>query len=214
LAYFVVVAKKINLVLSALLLLTALSVLRLAFVRRSRLVEVPLSDVNLKTSLASGLRLSVYKVYPDSYTEDTYQLAYMVKSLLPASVLDGRRLIDLSVGEVAVGLAADGQPGLQTCLLDTGRVAVTNKRMVYELNQAISNNPGRRRALLLQGVLLGRPLQSRPCLLIQLSSDQPLPDGDDGMAAMQDRFLKAIGPVVDSLKPISRQELSLPLVNQ
>ena len=51
------------------------------------------------------MRLSVFKVSPEAYSENTYQLAYIVKSLRPNSVLEGRKLVDGPIGQVSIGQA-------------------------------------------------------------------------------------------------------------
>jgi hypothetical protein len=197
--------QKINLLLAALLLFTLVSILQRAVVRRSRLA--PLSVPELSGDLPSGLTLDIAKIYPEAYTEDTYQLAYMVRSLRPASALVERRLINGPEGEVAVGVDPEGRLELQTCLMDSGRVAVTNERMVSEVASATSGNPGRRTELLLQGVLLGRPLSSRPCLLIQLRSDQPLQPGDGSRGPIEQQLLQSFRPLLQSLQPIAALQL-------
>jgi hypothetical protein len=58
--------------------------------------------------------------------------------------------------------------------MDSGRAAVTHARMVQEVRPDGPVSLGQRLPLLLRGLLLGRPLTSRPCLLVQLTADQPL----------------------------------------
>jgi len=197
--------QRINLLLAALLAFTIVSILQRAVVRRSSLVPLPV--VELSGDLPSGLTLEIAKIYPEAYSEDTYQLAYMVQSLRPASALAERRLINGPDGEVAVGVDPEGRLELQTCLLESGRVAVTNERMVSEVAHATAENPGRRTALLLQGVLLGRPISSRPCLLIQLRSEQPLRPGDGSREPMEQQLLQTFWPLLDSLQPTATQQL-------
>jgi hypothetical protein len=197
--------QKINLLLAALLVFTLASILQRAVVRRSRLAPLPVAD--LSADLPLDLTLEIAKIYPEAYSEDTYQLAYMVQSLRPASALAERRLINGPEGEVAVGVDPEGRLELQTCLMDSGRVAVTNERMVSEVASATSGNPGRRSELLLQGVLLGRPLSSRPCLLIQLRSEQPLRPGDGSREPMEQQLLQTFWPLLEFLQPTATQQL-------
>lgn len=197
--------QKINLLLAALLALTLASILQRAVVRRSRLAPLPVAE--LSADLPPDLSMSIAKIYPEAYSEDTYQLAFMVQSLRPASALAERRLINGPEGEVAVGVDPEGRLELQTCLMDSGRVAVTNERMVSEVASATSGNTGRRTELLLQGVLLGRPLSSRPCLLIQLRSEQPLRPGDGSREPMEQQLLQTFWPLLESLQPTVTQQL-------
>lgn len=197
--------KPINLVLSALVFCTFASMLQRAFVRRSWLVPLPVADQAF--SPPSGMQLEVSKLYPEAYREDTYQLAYLIESLRPASTLKDRRLIDSPQGEVAVGVDSEGRLELQTCLMDSGRVAVTHQRMASEVSSAISGNPRRRTELLLQGVLLGRPMTSRPCLLIQLRSDQPPPAVEGSRQQLEGRLLQVFGPTLQALQPIGLRQL-------
>lgn len=196
---------KINLVFFVLIALTVASSFQRSFFRRSSVKAI--SSSLLPVRAPSGMQLLVSKVYPKAYSEDTYQLAYIVKSLRPDSALLNRKLVEGSEGQIALGVTEKGLPELQTCLMDSDRGAVTNERMVAEVSQSSQADPNLRLSRLLQGILLGRPLTSRPCLLVQLSVKQPVVDGNVMPALIEQRLLEKVWPLLQSLASDRTREL-------
>jgi hypothetical protein len=192
-------------VITILIVITLLSIFQRILFRRSGLK--PVSPEIGSFDLPSAMRLSVFKASPEAYSEDTYQLAYIVKSLRPNSILEGRRLVDGPAGQVSIGLAEGGRLELQTCLMDSGRSAVTNQRMVEENLQSAEADPSRRLIWMLQGVLLGRPLTSRPCLLVQLRLNEPIADTQQSRGVAEESLLKEAWPLLQSLAPVREREL-------
>lgn len=196
---------KVNSVITVLILITLLSTIQRAFYRRSSLQVV--SPAVVAIDLPSEVSLKVFRVTPEPYTEDTYQLAYMIKSLRPDLILEQRKLVDGPGGQVALGLSDGGRLELHTCLMDSGRGAVTNQRMMEENNQSNQADSSRRKVLMLQGILLGRPLTSRPCLFVQIGLNQAIADTQASRAVAEDRLLSMAWPLLDSLAPVREQEL-------
>lgn len=196
---------KVNSVITILILITLLSTIQRAFYRRSTLQVVSPAVVDI--DLPSDVSLKVFRVTPEPYTEDTYQLAYMIKSLRPDLILERRKLVDGPGGQVALGLSDGGRPELHTCLMDSGRGAVTNQRMMEENDQSTQADSRRGKILMLQGILLGRPLTSRPCLFVQLRLNEAIADTQASRAVGEDRLLSKAWPILDSLAPLREQEL-------
>jgi hypothetical protein len=196
---------KVNSVITILILITLLSTIQRAFYRRSTLQVVSPAVVDI--DLPSDVSLKVFRVTPEPYTEDTYQLAYMIKSLRPDLILERRKLVDGPGGQVALGLSDGGRPELHTCLMDSGRAAVTNQRMMEENDQSTQADSRRGKILMLQGILLGRPLTSRPCLFVQLRLNEAIADTQASRAVGEDRLLSKAWPILDSLAPLREQEL-------
>ena len=192
-------------ILWLLLFLTALALLQRAFFRRSSL-----SPVAVESSLSPGspvVDLRVYRVRPEPFSSDTYQLAHMVQSLKPEAVLSNRIVVQGPVGEVALGRSPAGRLALQTCLMDSGRAAVTHTRMLEEVRFDGPVSLRQRMPLLLRGVLLGRPLTSRPCLLVQLTAAQPLPPSVQARAEAESQLLQVAWPLLEGLAPVARRNL-------
>jgi len=195
----------VNSVITILIVITLLSIFQRMLFRRSGLK--PLSPEIGSFDLPPAMKLSVFKVSPEAYSEDTYQLAYIVKSLRPNSILEGRRLVDGPAGQVSIGLAEGGRLELQTCLMESGHSAVTNQRMVEENLQSAEADPSRRLIWMLQGVLLGRPLTSRPCLLVQLRLNEAIADTQQSRGVAEESLLKEALPLLQSLAPVREREL-------
>jgi hypothetical protein len=196
---------KVNSVITILILITLLSTIQRAFYRRSTLQVVSPAVVDI--DLPSDVSLKVFRVTPEPYTEDTYQLAYMIKSLRPDLILERRKLVDGPGGQVALGLSNAGRLELHTCLMDSGQGAVTNQRMMEENDQSTQADSRRGKILMLQGILLGRPLTSRPCLFVQLRLNEAIADTQASRAVGEDRLLSKAWPILDSLAPLREQEL-------
>jgi hypothetical protein len=195
----------VNSVIAILIIFTLLATIQRAFYRRSSLQAIP--PIAVEVDLPSDVSLKIFKVSPKPYTEDTYQLAYMIKSLRPDLILDRRKLVDGPGGQVALGLSDGGRPELHTCLMDSGRAAVTNQRMMEENDQSTQADSRRGKILMLQGILLGRPLTSRPCLFVQLRLNEAIADTQASRAVGEDRLLSKAWPILDSLAPLREQEL-------
>lgn len=194
----------INSVIAILTAATLLSIFQRAFFRRSALK--PVSVALGSSNLPSDFKLRIFKVTPEAYAEDTYQLAYIVQSLRPDSVLEARRLVDGPAGQVAIGLADGRWPELHTCLMESGRGAVTNQRMVKENLLFTDSAPNRRSIRILKGVLLGHPLTSRPCLFVQLRLNEVIADSQASRVYAEERLLKEAWPVLKSLAPLRERE--------
>lgn len=195
----------VNSVITILIVITLLSIFQRVSFRRSGLK--PVSPELGSSDLPSAMRLSVFKVSPEAYSANTYQLAYIVKSLRSNSVLEGRKLVDGPIGQVSIGLADGGRPELQTCLMESGRGAVTNQRMVQENVRSVEADPSGRLIWMLQGVLLGRPLTSRPCILVQLRLNEAIADTQKSRAVAEETLLREAWPLLQSLAPVREREL-------
>lgn len=102
-----------------------------------------------------------------------YQVAALVAHLQPGAALQNRRLLKDGGGSVALGRTAGGEPALQTCLMVTGKAAVTQDEISREIRA--SAPPGRLRALrrYLNNLLFTTPMRRRECLLVILRADGP-----------------------------------------
>ena len=60
---------------------------------------------------------------------------------------------------------------------------------------------------MLRGLLLGRPLASRPCLLVQLTAGQPLAPSGQARAEAEAQLLQVACPVLEDLGPLARRNL-------
>jgi hypothetical protein len=195
----------VNSVIAILIIFTLLATIQRAFYRRSSLQAIP--PIAVEVDLPSDVSLKIFKVSPKPYTEDTYQLAYMIKSLRPDLILDRRKLVDGPGGQVALGLSNAGRLELHTCLMDSGQGAVTNQRMLKENDHSTQADSSRGRILMLQGILLGRPLTSRPCLLVQLRLNEAIADTQASRAVLEERLLRRVWPILESLAPVREREL-------
>jgi hypothetical protein len=105
-----------------------------------------------------------------------YKVDALVAHLQPAAVLQNRRLARAAGGTVALGRTAGGEPALQTCLMVTGKAAVTEDEISREIRA--SAPPGRLRALRrhLNNLLFSTPMRRRECLLVILRANGPASD--------------------------------------
>ena len=197
---------KINLLILALAFATLIASFQRYFLRRSFLRPVSVDSLPIK--IAPGIHVSISKVYPEAYTEDTYQLAYIVQSLRPDSALRNRSLINGDGGQVSVGLTAQRLPELQTCLMESGQGAVTNKRMVAEVNSVGRAEPGQRFTLIMEGILFGRTLKSRPCLFVQVRLNTPVSTAGVDQVSLPDvveqNLLDQALPILDALRHLEQ----------
>ena len=60
---------------------------------------------------------------------------------------------------------------------------------------------------MLQGVLLGRPLTSRPCILVQLRLNEAIADTQKSRAVAEETLLREAWPLLQSLAPVREREL-------
>lgn len=195
----------INSVIGILVAITLLSIFQRTLFRRSSLNQVSLEPGSF--DLPSAMTLSVLKASPEAYSEDTYQLAYIVKTLLPSAILNDRKLVDGPFGQVSIGLADGMRPEVQTCLMESGRGAVTNQRMGEENVRSAKADPNRRLILMLQGILLGRPLTSRPCLFVKLRLNEVIADTQASRAVAEESLLREVWPLLQSLTHVREREL-------
>ena len=117
-----------------------------------------------------GFQLRVLEARRLPVAPANFQLAALVQRHAPADVLHNRVLQIVPNGVVAIGRTASGQQALQTCLMVTGRSAVTYVQMRAEvLNTAPAGRPEQlRRAA--AALLFGVPWRQRTCHLVLLST--------------------------------------------
>lgn len=100
-----------------------------------------------------------------------YQVAALVRHLEPAAQIQNRRLVNNAGGSVALGRTAGGAAALQTCLMVTGRAAVTQKEISLEIRASAPR--GRLHALrrYVNNLLFTTPMRRRECLLVLLRTN-------------------------------------------
>ncbi|MEX0587779.1 MAG: hypothetical protein WD136_00845 [Cyanobium sp.] len=188
-----------------LILLTAIAVVQRALFRRSGLS--PLAVESFTSQDVAGFDLKVFRVRPEPFSADTYQVAYFVESLKPEFVLRKRKLMTGPQGEVAIGLNPAGELTLQTCLMDNGRAAVTHTRMLEAVQTSSSAPLKTKLSLLWRGVLLGYPMTSRPCLLVQLMAMQLPGKSAKSSTNREAQLLQVAWPLLETLKPAASRHL-------
>lgn len=117
-----------------------------------------------------GFQLQVLKTRMVPVAPATFQLAALVQRQAPAEALQGRVLHDSPTGAVAIGRNGAGHQSLQTCLMATGRSAVTYAQMHAEvLSTAPAGRPARIRRSF-EAVAFGSPWRQPTCRLVMLSA--------------------------------------------
>jgi len=181
----------------ALVALTALATLQ-----RAALIWKPAQAIRPLPAHPASVELALLLTQPPRVTADVYQQAVLVRRQAPSWSLVQRQLVHTPAGTVAMGVLANGVPSLQTCLMATGRAAVTFEQMRAQvLRTGPARGPQTLRAAS-AAVLLGRPLRQRGCLLVLLRSRSAGSKADPGGAQQQRQLLQTWTSLQPSLQPL------------
>lgn len=173
----------------------------LAAVQRAVLIWRPAQAISLLSSHPAGLELALLLVQPPSITPDGYQLAALVQRQAPSWRMNQRQLVNTRAGTVAIGGLASGLPSLQTCLMATGRAAVTFAQMRAQVLRTAPRSTSERLQAAIAAVLVGRPLRQRDCLLVLMHSRAAAADSP-GKEDQLERLLQAWNSLQPALQPL------------
>lgn len=131
-----------------------------------------------------------------------YQVAALVRHLEPGAVLRNRHLIRETGGTVALGRTVRGEAALQTCLMATGRSAVTQMEISREIRASAPR--GRLHALrrYVNNLLFTTPMRRRECLLVLLRTNAPVPS--NGTLSAEAQLLESWRGLQPQLVPVWR----------